>query len=84
MGLYIRPASSVSGQGRKIDFKPSKTETESQLQPGERLAVVAHRAHGDVALLIDSDGDFHAARGTAPADLVGLYAISEDIARTAS
>lgn len=83
MGAYIRPAEKVEREGRKIPLGDTWEITREQLQAGEELAAVAERAHGKVALLINHDGDFRAVK-TTTVGFLGLYAVSAELAATAS
>jgi hypothetical protein len=83
MCAHICPAERVEQEGRHIDLKDTFGATCAQLQLGEELAVVGERQHGKVALLIKNGDDFYAAK-TSTIDLCGLYAISVELASTAS
>jgi hypothetical protein len=68
-------------------LKSTRAETEAQLQPGEQMAISAWRevGRGATSSLVTNDTDFYAAVDfKAKGDLVGLYAISDELARTAS
>ncbi len=81
MGAYIRPAESVIKLGRLIQVGDSFTEMEAQLTEGERAVAVASRGFGKVALLISYEGDW---REVKHSGCEGLYAVSKELAATAS
>lgn len=81
MGLYIRPAEKVEQQGRPITFGRSVPEMKAQLHDGESAVAVASRPFGKVALLIAHEGDWNAVMHSG---CDGLYAISAELAATAS
>lgn len=60
MGLYIHPALRVEEEGVSANLprNASWSFAQSKLRKGERLAAMANRPHGRVALLVQDQPDF--------------------------
>ena len=78
MGQYIHPVELVEENGRQIELKASFSETEAQLEPGQKICVVSSGPGGfhgrKVALVINGSNDFTAVKNE-PERVLGVYAV---------
>lgn len=74
MGQYIHPVELVEENGKPIELKKSLSETEDQLEAGQKICVISTGPGRKIALVINGQNDFSAVT-TAPERILGVYAI---------
>ncbi len=82
MGQYINPAELVEENGKLIELKASLSETEAQLEQGQKICVVATGVGGrKIALVVNGQNDFTVV-SAAPRRVLGVYAVGHYLVET--